>query len=767
MADGELGQFVSQQIENLRPRLLDLSRRNPLLSTPFSERSHANIRVVDEVPTILFEKLVTGKMRVVPLPPLEEDPRDEQTREFQSALSDARLVDEAYLAALDEIDEDSDEAPQKLINVERELKDRLREVLGLSPRQTSSDLSLAQHARNNFIRPSYELPLRDEQDVDGRHTDNDIQTLLLPDIFERRLNSIGTKCRTWLQETGISVFHVAFGFLEWAEADGAKSSFAPLILMPATIEKERTPRGPEFWISGDENVDNNVVLVEKFRADFNIEFPNYEPGMPVEEYFGIVADAAPPGRKWKVRRQVAVGVFPSARMAMYHDLDPSDWQFGEHQVMLDLLGGNASAGGSPFADDYMVDEPEIEAKVPLLVMDTDSSQFSTIVDAMDGKNLAVEGPPGTGKSQTIVNIIAGSMFAGKRVLFVAEKTAALDIVRSRLEAARLGEFILPLLATRSGRADVIQSVRERIEMTECSDPTELDQKIGQFRRTRAEISEYVTAVSSLFGEIGLTVFDVLGRQISLREELSAWPVKLQRYHWPAVTQITDTRLKELTDLAQDIEQAAQVCKSHPDHWKAVNVRDIDPYQLGEVLEAATQCLESFEHSVEVRGNLNDFGLNEEDREEQLRALHRVIQKLGKNFSADVGRLSKRLLPENALKLAEQFLEQAGTARKEREKLTELCVDPLAENLVEDLQKLAVLLEKIGLPDISTERMSRLTEERQESVDALKAVAQFLEEAISIVPEASDMEPQAIFDICRFAERISREALALRNKDMEN
>ena len=146
MADGELGEFVAQQIDKLRPKLLDLTRRNPLLSTPFSERTHANVRVVDEVPTIIFEKLVTGKMRVVPLPPLEEDPKDEQTREFRSALSDARLVDEAYLAALDEIDEDSEDAPQNLINAERELKDRLRELLALPPRQTSGDLSLAQHA---------------------------------------------------------------------------------------------------------------------------------------------------------------------------------------------------------------------------------------------------------------------------------------------------------------------------------------------------------------------------------------------------------------------------------------------------------------------------------------------------------------------------------------------------------------------------------------------------------------------------------------------
>ncbi len=85
-----------------------------------------------------------------------------------------------------------------------------------------------------------------------------------------------------------------------------------------------------------------------------------------------------------------------------------------------------------------------------------SSQFSTLVDIADGKNLAVEGPPGTGKSQTIVNAIAAAILEGKRVLFVAEKMAALEVVKSRLEAIGLGEFILPLQAERSTREQVIE-----------------------------------------------------------------------------------------------------------------------------------------------------------------------------------------------------------------------------------------------------------------------------------------------------------------------
>lgn len=766
-APDELSVFVSDLIEGLRPKLLDLSRRNPLLSAPFSERSHALIRVVDEVPTVLFEKLVTGSMRLVALPPLDEDPKDEQTREFQSALSEARLNDEAYITSLDEVDEDADDSAERLIRIERELKDRIRESLGLPLRQTKGNLSLAQHAKNNHIRPSYELPLEDAEDDDGRHTDDDIQTLLLPDLFERRLNSIGTKCRTWLQETGISVFQVAFGFLEWAETENSKSSFAPLILMPAELVKNRTRTGAEFLVSGDENVENNVVIAEKFRIDFNIDFPQYEAGTPIEEYFKSVADAAPAGRKWRVRHQIAIGVFPSARMAMYHDLDTSKWSFGEHEVMLDLFGGNSeTTGSSPFGEEYMVDDPKIEAKVPILVTEADSSQFSTIVDVMDNKNLAVEGPPGTGKSQTIVNTIAGAIYAGKKVLFVAEKTAALDVVRARLDALDLGDFILPLLANRSGKAQVIQSIRDRMETPEIRNPAELDEKIERFRAIRSDISSYIDVIGSKFGETGLTVFDVLGRRILLSEELNKLPEELLHHSWPTGEKITDTQLKKLRDIADDIERVSQNCKKLSDLWKRVNICNIDPFIIGETLDAADQCALAYSHSLKVREGLNSFDLNSDVGEESLRDLHLCLQVLGSEISVEQGNIAKSILLKGAIEDVEKFLGRSQKARDTRSSLEEICLNPLAEGAAEKINKLADVMDRIELPAISMETIGQLAEDRQARAAKLRKAISIIDEVIIVFPEASEIIPRLVFKACEIAGRISREALALRNEKLE-
>ncbi|MFQ5686258.1 MAG: DUF4011 domain-containing protein [Candidatus Scalindua sp.] len=262
--ENELVRLINTRIEKLRPKLLDLTRRNPLLSTKFSDRSHSHIRVVDELPQVLFEMMTSGSMKFDLLPPLEEDPKDEKTMEFQRALSSARLIDEVYLNKLENIDQDSEDSANQLAVAERELRDRLREELGLYPRQTKTNITLVHHARNNHIRPGYELPLSSETHSDGRHEDDLIQTLLLPDLFERRLNSLISKCNTWRQETGINVLKAAYGFLEWKESPTSDPSLAPLILLPVEIEKKKTRSGFEYSVSGqDEDPETNTVLVEK------------------------------------------------------------------------------------------------------------------------------------------------------------------------------------------------------------------------------------------------------------------------------------------------------------------------------------------------------------------------------------------------------------------------------------------------------------------------------------------------------------------------
>ncbi|MES1158830.1 MAG: DUF4011 domain-containing protein [Terricaulis silvestris] len=588
----DLENLVRARIERLRPKLLDLSRRNPLISTSLSPRSNALVRVVDELPEDISARLMGQKrMRFTPLPPLEAEPRDEKTKEFQDALSQAHHTDETYIAAMESLDVKQDGAIDAVQKLERELRDRVRESLGLAPRQQREDISLPRHAANNGISASYDLPAPDDAHADGRHDDSDIQTLFLPEDLERKLNALTSKCRTWVQETGINVLHVAFGFLEWTEPGATTSSFAPLVLLPVEIEKKKSPEGAEFYVRGlSDRGETNLVLAQKLRQ-LNVELPPYEGGS-LEDYFALLAQTEPKVLKWKVRRQVAFGVFPSARLAMFMDLDTGRHAFDASQVVTALLGGSDTVSAMPFADEYSTDAAEVEHKAECLVMDADASQVSTIVDVADGKNLAVEGPPGTGKSQTIVNTIAVALSTGKKVLFIAEKKAALDVVKARLDMVGLGEFVLPLQAERSGREQVVQSLRDRWDMKAGAVPPEYEARRTKFAEVRSSIARYLEVIAAPFGASGLTVHQVLGRNIATGHILEAAPAELRRPKIPDIETLTQSKLDSLQTIASEYEAARAETASRSDAWAGLTKTNLDKFSIDHLLELAAHAAQT-------------------------------------------------------------------------------------------------------------------------------------------------------------------------------
>lgn len=194
----DFSRLVASKIEEIRPRLLDLSARNPLISMSFSARAAGQVRVVDELPDRLFFSLVNGEaLNFDPLPSLDEDSRDELTPQFVEAYSIALRTDATYLDESEKLDPEALDYPDRLRMLDRALKDRVREQLGLPRRVTGKDESLAQHARNHGIDPSYDLPDPDAYSHDDRYDDDLVQTLLLAADLERKLNGLINRGKTW------------------------------------------------------------------------------------------------------------------------------------------------------------------------------------------------------------------------------------------------------------------------------------------------------------------------------------------------------------------------------------------------------------------------------------------------------------------------------------------------------------------------------------------------------------------------------------------
>ena len=233
---------------------------------------------------------------------------------------------------------------------------------------------------------------------------------------------------------------------------------APLLSLPVVLvrgEIDRDTRTYQYTVQHNgEDLAENHTLREKLRRDFMLSIPEFGEEDEPEAYFRSIEDAVKNKRRWKVRRQITLGMLSFGKLAIWADLDgKKNPALTEHQLIRSVFSGGtggSSGDGGLHAEDYKIDALP-EGSKPL-IYDADSSQHSAIIDVLAGKNLVINGPPGTGKSQTITNIVAAALSSGKKVLFVSEKTAALEVVHRRLEEIGLGRFCLPLHSNKARKA---------------------------------------------------------------------------------------------------------------------------------------------------------------------------------------------------------------------------------------------------------------------------------------------------------------------------
>ncbi len=345
---------AQKRIAELRMRLLDLSNGNRLLNYKFSNRSRRQVRLIDELPNELINKLEEGKRLIFKsLPEPNDEPEDERSDTFLLALEQAKRSDEEYLAALRNLDEDDEGDVTR--RIERALRDRLRKTLDMPDRRFRDQTGKAEWARRNGIEPSFDLPMPETGPKES-HLDGDLQTLLLPDEMERTLSAIHDQARSSLQETGVNTLYLAMGYLEWYEAPDAQTPmYAPLLLHPVDIERKIISGKYRYSIGslGEEN-EINITLSERLHQDFHRRLPPLGEDDTPETYFAKVAATIDGIRGWRVRRFAVVGHFAFARLVMFHDLEETHWPEGigiiGNPVIAELFAGQGAAAEAFFAE---------------------------------------------------------------------------------------------------------------------------------------------------------------------------------------------------------------------------------------------------------------------------------------------------------------------------------------------------------------------------------------------------------------------------------
>lgn len=583
--------FAQQPLERLRARLLDLTARNRLLN--FSHKGRGNIRFIDELPDQLHEMLLSeAELRFLAVP---EPTHDE-------------LVAEGY------------------IQVDQPRRQEIR----LKP-----DPSAEEWAKVKGFHTSFELPsIEDLGAAPREHADKAIQTLFYPYEMEARLREIRGKAETAIEETGANILYVAFGFLRWFESlDSERPHDAPLLLVPVRLTKgvlNRTTGTYEYRISyTGEDILPNLSLREKLRVDFELHLPELNDGKTPEEFFSavkqLIANPQNPQPRWTVCRHATLALFNFSKLLMYLDLNPDRWpidaKITAHPIVRRFLEPTLTGDPSEpsFGAEYDIDALADVHHVYPLIEDADSSQHSALVDAIQGKDLVIEGPPGTGKSQTITNLIAAGLAQGKRILFVAEKLAALEVVKRRLDHAGLGDFCLELHSNKTQKRRVLDDIKNRLEKRgSYRNPAQIDAEIAHYESHKRELQGHAALINQQWKRTGKTLHEILMAATRYRTQLGIHPAELHPAGYDGQVFDPHVQLQTLGDVrtfghvyGRVVEQLGEGSdlRSHP--WFGVNNRDLQAFdadRLCSVLRNWQTALEVLAATAaDARSLLDDSG----------------------------------------------------------------------------------------------------------------------------------------------------------------
>lgn len=547
---------VVEHLFKLREKLLDLTSRNRLLS--FKHSSTNCIRAVDELPDQIFSRLVDGEsLFFKPVP----EPTEAELKKY-------------YL--------DGSRVP-RVPNESEKFEKPKAEVW----------------ARYKGLATDYELPVEvDSTEREGRHDDSYIQTLWYPQDLERRLRKLYGDARTAVEESGVNMLYLSFGFLEWKDEKSIqeKSSLAPAFLVP--VELKRTTRGKtvEYALSWTgEDIQQNISLAKKLERDFGLILPEIVENESVEKYLARIRSLTIQKSGWNVRRFVSLSLFNFGKLLLYLDLDPQRWPANKsiagHSIVKGILGaGDAPGSGSGNGSTEPIDHEFLDLELPL-VDRADSSQAEALKYALSGKSLVIQGPPGTGKSQTITNLIAAALADNKSVLFISDKLAALEVVRRRLRELGLGEFCLELHSNKTRKLSLIKDLEERLSLeSRLPSAAKLKQLTQEHRDIRQSIQAYTAALGRPVGALGQIVSKILFEAGRKREALGSTTKTLKAPSAFDAADITQSKRTAAHRYFQELKKVVQKAggadhiKRHP--WKGVSASKVLAPDAGELASLA-------------------------------------------------------------------------------------------------------------------------------------------------------------------------------------
>jgi very-short-patch-repair endonuclease len=397
-----------------------------------------------------------------------------------------------------------------------------------------------------------------------------------------KLKEIWRRAQTNAEEKGLATLFAALGMATWTAADGGRDPDAPILLLPVALElKGRLAQALSIRRTG--TVQLNLVLLHVLESEFGVKLTSDDliPLLQGEDE-GEVFDPSPVyGRlsekcahipRFQVRNVAVLGNFAFQKMAMVNDLR----ERGENLVANDViaaLAGDSDARKQVGARNIDPDPREFDRTPPqdeFLILDADSSQQKAIAAVLKGQSAVVHGPPGTGKSQTIANLIASLTAQGRRILFVAEKRAALEVVKKRLKQVGLEHIAIDMHGADVSPKLVLEQVGKALEAVRTSTPVECEEMHRRFVERRDRLNRHVERLHRKCEPGGHTVYELQGRILRLLREVNS----VTRWRGVELKRIAEASPQKVRDLLKEAHGFASLfLRTDPSPWTSAKLPD--------------------------------------------------------------------------------------------------------------------------------------------------------------------------------------------------
>ncbi|MGZ8899761.1 MAG: DUF4011 domain-containing protein, partial [Limisphaerales bacterium] len=429
-----------------------------------------------------------------------------------------------------------------------------------------------------------------------------VQRRLRTDLEEpehsRRLTELYRAARLAVEENGANTLFAAVGVLEWRETEHSDRVMrAPLLLVPVELKRKSILEG--FVLRRlDEDTRLNVTLMEMLRQQFQKDIPGLEPlpenesGVNMTQVFQIFREAVRDLPGWEVKSEVWLGQFSFTKFLLWKDLNDRLDALTENRVVRHLV----HEGGMPYPNPPEdVKPPQLDSQFRpdeiFCPRSADSSQLAAVMAAGAGHDFVLEGPPGTGKSQTITNIIAHCLALGKRVLFVAEKRAALDVVHRRLKEEGLEPFCLELHSNKSGKGEVLRQFEQSLKFMAETNSSDWERKAADLEKLRASLNGYSAALHRKY-PCGLSAYDCFDYLLPKHSE-EIVPL----HSWPNITEIDADTLTRTRDVAATLQERWRPLGNLPAHpLRLVRRQEWSPAWAERALEQTKSFANTVDHA---------------------------------------------------------------------------------------------------------------------------------------------------------------------------